>query len=168
MLQAIAIGHIGRDAECKSANGREFTTFRIAHTDRWTDDAQQVHEETTWIDVIINGRPNVLPYLRKGQQVFVSGNMSVRVYSSAKDRCMKAGMTINARQIELLGSKGDDIPAQLFDANSGAIHEVKKWFNVPSLVRDEQQPEFIPMVSKSQERFVVDRNGWVSKFEGED
>ncbi len=168
MLQAIAIGHIGRDAECKSANGREFTTFRIAHTDRWTDDAQQVHEETTWIDVIINGRPNVLPYLRKGQQVFVSGNMSVRVYSSAKDRCMKAGMTINARQIELLGSKGDEIPTQLFDANDGTMHQVQKWFNVPSLVRDEKAPEFIPMVSKSQERFVVDRNGWVSKFEGED
>lgn len=168
MLQAIAIGHIGRDAECKSANGREFTTFRIAHTDRWTDDAKQVHEETTWIDVVMNGKPNVLPYLRKGQQVFVSGNMSVRVYSSAKDRCMKAGMTINARQIELLGSKGDEVPAQLFDANDGSMLQVQKLFNVPSLVRDEKTPEFIPVVSKSQERFVVDRNGWVLKYEGED
>ena len=81
---------------------------------------------------------------------------------------MKAGMTINVRTIELLGGKGDEIPSVLFDAITGAQVEVKKWFNVPSLVRDETRPEFLPLVSKTQERFVADRNGWVQKYTGED
>lgn len=168
MLQTICIGHIGSDAQVKQANGSEFTTFRIAHSDRWKDEAGQVHEQTTWVDCIMNGRPNILQYLVKGQMVYVSGSTSLRVYSSPKDRCMKAGLTINVRQVELLGGKGDDIPATLFDANTGAQVDVKKWFQVPSLVRDETQPEWLPLVSRSQERFVADRNGWVSKFIGEE
>lgn len=168
MLQGIAIGHIGGDAEVKNSNGKEFTTFRVAHTDRWTDEAGQTHENTQWIDCVMNGKPGVIEWLRKGQMVFVTGSMSCRIYPSAKDRCMKAGVTINVRNLELLGGKGDDIPSVLFDANTGAQVEVKKWFNVPSLVRDENQPELVPLVSRSQERFVADRNGWVQKFTGED
>lgn len=168
MLQVTCIGHLGSDAEFKQSNGREFTTFRVAHTDRWTDDAGQVHENTTWVDCIMNGKPNVIDYLKKGQMVFVTGSCTLRVYSSQKDRCMKAGMQINVRQIELLGGKSEEIPSTLYDANSGAQVEVKKWYQVPSLVRDDQQVEWWPLVSRNQERFVADRNGWVQKFVGED
>lgn len=168
MLQVTLIGHIGSDAEVKSSNGREFTTFRVAHSDRWTDDAGQVHEQTTWVDCIMNGKPNVVEWLKKGQMVFVAGSSTLRVYSSQKDRCMKAGMTINVRQVELLGGKSDEIPNVLFDANTGAQLQVQKWYNVASLVRDESQPEWYPLVSRSQERFIADRNGWVQKFVGEE
>lgn len=167
MLQSSVIGHLGGDAEFKNENGREFTTFRVANTDRWTDEAGQVHEETQWVDVIMNGKPGVLPYLKKGQQVFCSGPSRTRIYSSKKDRCMKAGLTIQARSVELLGGKSDDVPSQLFDANTGAAVEVKKWYNAPSLVRTEEQPEWLPLVSRSQEQYVADRNGWVQKFTGE-
>lgn len=168
MLQTTCIGHIGGDAEVKNSNGKEFTTFRIAHTDKWTDEAGQVHENTTWVDVIMNGRPGVLEWLKRGQMVFVSGSSTLRVYSSAKDRCMKAGLTINARQVELLGGRGDDVPSVLFDANTGAQVDVKKWFQAAQLVRDESQPEWVPLVSRNQSRFVADRNGWVQPFVGED
>lgn len=163
MLQITAIGHIGGDAEVKTSNGREFTTFRIAHTDRWTDDAGQVHENTQWVDCIMNGRPGVLEYLKKGQMVYVNGGASLRVYSSAKDRCMKAGITINVKLIELLGGRGDDVPNRLYDMNTGAQVEVKRFYNVPSLVREENQPEYLQLVSRSQEKFICDRNGWVTK-----
>lgn len=168
MLAVTLIGHLGSDAEFKQSNGREFTTFRVAHTDRWTDDAGQVHENTTWVDCIMSGKPNVIEYLKKGQMVFVTGSCTLRVYSSQKDRCMKAGMQVNVRQVELLGGKSDEIPSTLYDANTGAQVEVKKWFQVPSLVRDAQQPEWVPLVSRTQERFIADRNGWVQKFIGED
>lgn len=168
MLAVTCIGHLGSDAEFKQSNGREFTTFRIAHSDRWTDDAGQVHENTTWVDCIMSGKPNVIEYLKKGQMVFVGGSCTLRVYSSQKDRCMKAGMQINVRQVELLGGKSDEIPSTLYDANTGAQVDVKKFFNVPSLQRDGTQPELVPLVSRSQERFVCDRNGWVSKYQGED
>ena len=164
MFQATAIGHIGGDAEVKNSNGKEFTTFRIAHSDKWTDESGQAHESTQWIDCVMQGRPNVLEYLKKGQMVYVMGNASARVYPSAKDRCMKAGVTINVRLLELLGGKSDEVPSVLYDANTGAQVEVKKYYNVSSLVRNESEPELYPVVSRNQERFVVDRNGWVTKF----
>lgn len=164
MLQTFCIGHIGSDAEVKQSNGREFTTFRIAHTDKWTDDAGQVHESTTWVDCIMQGKPNVIEYLKKGQMVFVSGSTTLRVYSSAKERCMKAGMTINVRQVELLGGKTDEIPNTLFDATTGVQLSVKKFYNIQELVRDNTQPEYMPLVSRSQERYIADRNGWVQKY----
>lgn len=164
MLQTSCIGHIGSDAEVKLSNGREFTTFRIAHTDKWTDDAGQVHESTTWVDCIMQGKPNVIEYLKKGQMVFVSGSTSLRVYSSAKERCMKAGMTINVRQVELLGGKTDEIPNILFDATTGVQLSVKKFYNIQELIRDDTQPEYMPLVSRSQERYIADRNGWVQKY----
>lgn len=167
MLQTICIGHLGGDAEFKQSNGKEFSTFRLAHTDRWTDDAGQTHESTTWVDCIMNGRPNVIEYLKKGQLVYVSGSATLRVYSSPKERCMKAGLTINVRQVELLGGKNDDVPNVLYDAQTGAQVEVKKYYNVPSLVREADAQEWMPLISRSQERFVADRNGWVQKYEGE-
>lgn len=168
MLAVNCIGHIGSDAEFKQSNGREFTTFRVAHSDRWTDDAGNVYESTTWVDCIMSGRPGVFEYLKKGQLVFVSGSCSLRVYSSQKERCMKAGMQINVRQIELLGGKSDEIPSALYNANSGVKVDVEKWYRVPSLVRDESQPEWIPLVSRTQARFVADRDGWVSPFVGDE
>lgn len=96
--------------------------------------------------------------------VFVSGSTSLRVYSSAKERCMKAGMTINVRQVELLGGKTDEIPNILFDATTGVQLSVKKFYNIQELVRDNTQPEYMPLVSRSQERYIADRNGWVQKY----
>lgn len=168
MLQANAIGHIGSDAEVKTSNGREFTTFRIAHSDKWTDDAGNQHENTQWIDCVMNGKTAVVEWLKKGQQVYVSGSLTTRIYSSAKERCMKAGITINVRTLELIGSKGDEIPNVLYDANTGEQVEVKKYYNVHSLIRDANQPELYPLVSRTQERFVADREGWVCKFQGTD
>ena len=165
MFVANAIGHLGSDAELKTNNGKEFVTFRIAHADRWTDEAGNQHESTQWIDCVMNGRPAVLEYLRRGQQVFVSGNASLRVYSSAKDRCMKAGVTINVRSLELLGAKTDEIPSVLFDSTTGAQMDVKKYFGVPALVRKKTEAEFITLFDRNQNPYLVNRAGWVTKFQ---
>lgn len=164
MLQVSCIGHIGGDAEFKSSNGKEFTTFRIAHTDRWTDESGQAHETTTWVDCIMNGKPAVIEWLKKGQLVYVAGSCSLRIYPSAKERCMKPGMTINVRSVELLGGKSDEVPSVLYTAQTGAQVEVKKWYHAESMVRTESDPEWIPLLSRSQARFVADRNGWVQPY----
>ena len=103
MLQAIVIGHIGADAVVKNHNGSEFTTFRVAHSERFTDSEGHQVENTTWVDVTLPGKPAVGQYLVRGQCVAVIGNLSTRVYSSAYDRCYKAGVRIAARSVELIG-----------------------------------------------------------------
>lgn len=163
MLQCTLIGHLGADAECKNANGKEFVTFRVANTDRWTDDAGQVHESTIWVDCIINGKPKVFDYLKKGQMIYVTGSVSLRVYSSAVEKCMKAGLTINVQRIELLGGKADDIPAKLYTESEGKEVMIMRYFFAPTLQREVTDPEKVVLVSKRGEKYFVDRQGWVCR-----
>lgn len=168
MLKAMIIGRLGGDAEVKVSNDRKFVAMRVAHSYRWKDANQVDHEETLWVDVVLDGEPSVTPYLKRGAQVYAEGRVSTRVYSSPKDKCMKAGLTINARSIELLGGQSDAIPAELYDPNTGAAVSVVKMYSVPELIRGANLPEFLPYVSKHGERFVVDRSGRVAPFEGTD
>lgn len=163
MLLTTAIGHIGGDAVCQVSNGNEFTTFRVAHTDKWTNGDGTTTENTIWVDCIMQGRPNVMPYLKKGQKVFITGTASLRVYSSPKDKCMKAGLTIHVRNLELLGTKTDDIPAKLYTEEGNVEVQVYKHYHVPQLVRGVTGAEFENLVSQGGEKFLVDRQGWVSK-----
>lgn len=163
MLKSIVIGYLGSDAEVKNSNGKEFTSFRVAHTAKFTDTQNVVHEETTWVDCIMNGSSAVNEYLKKGQLVYVEGNSSMRVYSSAKDRCMKAGLTINVRSIELLGSKTDEVPANLVRTDTGEMVKVTKFYHASTLVRSQEMPEKINLQSNSGKLFYADRSGWVFK-----
>lgn len=152
MLQQIVIGNLGSDAEFKNENGHEFTVFRVAHTESWNDSAGQKQSRTQWVDVIMNGKPNVLPYLKRGTMVCVIGSVTTRVYSSAKDRCMKAGLTINAVRVELLGGSTESVPRNLYDQN-GQLHEVQKFYHTD--VTDSI------LMSQRGETFQVDANGWI-------
>lgn len=105
MFKIEVIGNLGADAEVKESNGTKFVTMRIAHTDAYKDEGGNKHEKTLWIDATMNdAESKLLPYLKQGVKVFVRGNASLRVYSSPKDRCMKAGVTVSVREIELVGA----------------------------------------------------------------
>lgn len=164
MFQSIVIGNLGADAEVKNVNGKEFTSFRVAHSDRWKDENGQSHEQTQWIDCVLSGKPNVVEYLKKGATVFVSGSSNLRVYSSMKDRCMKAGITINVRSIELLGGKPDIVPSVLYRGDTGEQIDITKWFLARQLIRTQDEQEYIALLSRTQEQFVCDRDGWVVPF----
>lgn len=163
MLQSILIGYLGADAESKNANGKDFITFRVANTDKWTDGAGQVHENTTWVDCVINGRNALLPYLKKGQQVYVVGAVSLRVYSSAKDKCMKAGLTINVRQVELLGGKSDDFPSVLYSEDKTTQVAVSKYFFAPQMASQGPDAKEQVFFSGNGQRYIIDKQGWVRK-----
>lgn len=159
MLQTTIVGNVGGTPTTQSANGKEFTSFRVAHNDTWKDDAGNQHSNTVWVDCILNGKPAVVEYLTPGTQVIVQGDTKLRVYSSQKDRCMKAGLSIRVQNIELLGNKRDEVPSRLYDAN-GVQHDVSKWF-----LTDVKNT---PLMSQSGAQFQTDENGWVSKVQSND
>lgn len=165
MLQALLVGHLGGDAEVKTKDGREFVTMRVAHSERWTDENGQLHENTVWVDCIMDGRPKVVEFLKRGTIVCVTGAAMTRLYSSAKERCMKAGLQIRVLSINLVGSKPDVVPSRLYSTEDGREMVVNKYYQCPELVRKEDDVEWYPLVSRSGDRFVVDRNGWVQKYE---
>ena len=108
MLKAELIGHLGADAEIKDVDGVRFVACRIADSNTWTDRNGVKHEQTRWVDVTLPQDSPVFPYLKRGTQVFVRGNMDTRVYSSEKDRCMKCGITIRAIEVQLLSASKKD------------------------------------------------------------
>lgn len=156
MLQTTVVGNIGAAPQTNSANGKEFTTFRIAHNDTWKDDAGNQHSNTVWVDCIMNGKPNVIQYLTPGTQVFVSGDTKLRVYSSQKDRCMKAGLQIKVNVIELLGGKRDDVPSRLYDSE-GVQHDVTKMYFTDA--------KSIPLFSQQGKAYMADKKGRVTPVE---
>lgn len=102
MLNLQVIGNLGADAEKRESNGRAFTTFRVAHSERRTDGT----EVTTWASCVLNGDGGSLTqYLKKGTKVFVSGRMRVRTFSSPKTHQIEAGIDISVDRIELCGSQ---------------------------------------------------------------
>lgn len=161
MFNAVVIGHLGGDAEVKTSNGREFTVFRVAHTSRWADDAGQIHEELIWVDCTMPGKPAVVEFLKKGQQVFVSGSVSLRVYSSKKDRCMKAGCTVSVKQIELLGGKPDEVPNKLYRTDNNAEVSVAKFYWSEDIVTNANFEEKLELVSRSQKKFIANKEGYI-------
>ena len=149
------IGNLGANAEIKTADGREFVTFRIAHNDSFKG-ADGVRKETSmWVDCTMNcttGRPAVLPYLTKGTTVCVVGNVSLRVYSSEKDRCMKAGLTIHVQKLELLGGSGDAIPRRLYTSD-GVMVDVNKYYHAET-----QEPV---LYDQRGNGYQVAEGGWI-------
>ena len=105
MLKLVISGNLGADAELRNANGAQFISFRVAHSDRWTDrNSGEVHDNTTWVSCTLNGDGgNLRPYLKQGTKVFVYGDVSTRIYVSPKDGKQYAGIDCRVRQLELCG-----------------------------------------------------------------
>lgn len=153
MLQFQVIGNLGADAELHVENGNEFLTFKVAHTERYSQGDNQV-ETTTWVSCVLNGRADKLrQYLTKGQKVFVCGDGSVRTYHSAKMQRLVAGCNLFVRQIELVGGRADDVPRQLFDGD-GVQHQVGKYYYCDTA-------KGLTLQSRAGSMFTVDAAGWV-------
>lgn len=153
MLQSFVIGYLGADAEVKGENGKEFTTFRVAHSERWKGADGVEHDTTQWVDVILNGKPNVVEYLKAGTLVYAAGHCKLRCYSSEKARGFIAGITISAVTIELLGGQSDLVPKKLYSSD-GKMHDIFKYYYCGD-TRGEV------LTNGRGKEYAVDDNGWV-------
>lgn len=106
MLKAEIIGNLGADAEVKVAGENEFTTFRMAHSDKRTDRVSgEVIKQTTWVNVTRQGNSqNLLPFLKKGIKVYVRGNLQMKTTQDPAGR-VYTGLYIHATEIELCGQE---------------------------------------------------------------
>lgn len=162
MLKVELIGNLGADAEIKDSNGSKFVAMRIAHTSKYTDQNGQPHEKTTWVDVTMNdAESKVLPYLKAGVKVFVRGNADLRVYSSPKDRCMKAGLSVSAFEVELCGGSSDAVPRELIALEDGNIFKVTKYYQCDLDTSKWKKEDTGTLVDKQGRSYQVVKGGWV-------
>lgn len=155
MLKIQVIGNLGADAELHQSNGSEFISFRVAHTETITRNGVQT-DSVTWVDVTMNGNGGqLLQYLKRGAKVYVDGNAVLRVYSSKKDRCMKAGVTCFARTVELCGGSSDIVPRELI-SQDGILLRVNKYFHI-------EEPQYFNQIvfDKNMNQYATNENGWV-------
>ena len=163
MFRAEIIGNLGADASVMESNGSKFVTMRIAHTDAYKDEQGNKHEKTVWVDATMNdAESKLLPYLKQGVKVFVRGNASLRVYSSPKDRCMKAGVTLSVREIELVGGSSDDVPRQLIDPATGMLYESQKYYWINRDNKEMKEDDLMQLVDARGNQYVMNKAGFVS------
>lgn len=163
MISASVIGNLGADAEVVSSNGNKFVTLSIAHTRKFKQPDGKETEQTDWVDAIINNVEHpVIPYLKRGVKVFVYGSARLRVYSSKKDRMMKAGLTINVISIELCGGQSELVPRQLIDPDTAAVHDTQKyyWTNVPTKGMKSADKKIL--VDERGNQYEMDFHGFVA------
>lgn len=162
MLKVEMIGNIGADAEVKDSNGSRFVAFRMANTQKYKQQDGTEKEVTDWIDVTFNNPDSaVVPYLKRGEKIFVRGNGKLRVYSSPKDRCMKAGLTIMAQEIELVGGIRDAVPRELVQPESGALIKVVKFYQADIDTSKMKKDDKGFLFDRQGNPYTLVKGGWV-------
>lgn len=129
MLTVNLIGNLGADAEVKNIQGKVYLTFRVAHSERFTKADGTVVEETQWVSCITNQFVKLQEYLKKGQKVFVSGELKAQVVWAASVKTNVVGLSVNVRSIELCNYvNSDEVPPVLYDKD-GIQHNVYKYYH---------------------------------------
>ena len=166
MFKVELIGNLGADAEVKSSEGSKFVAFRVANTEKWTDGNGQEHVQTDWFDAILsNVESKVIPFLKAGVKVFIRGNATKRVYSSKKDRCMKAGITVHVQELELCGGSSDDVPRQLIDTETGALVDVAKYYWANADTKSMKKADTRVFADRQGKMYVMDSRGFVTPYQ---
>ncbi len=103
-------GTVGRDAEVRyTPSGLAVLSVTVANNIGFGD-----KQQTLWIRVALFGKRaegNLQNYLKKGQQVFVSGELTQNEYK-ANDGTMKSSLELNANIIDLLGKRNESSQPQ--------------------------------------------------------
>lgn len=123
-------GNLGRNAETRySANGTAICSFSVAVKSGYGE-----REKTLWVRCSMFGKRaegGLVPYLVKGQQVAVSGELSLNEYQG-NDGQTRTSLEVNIRDITLLGGRSD---------NSGAPNQNHAPQQQPQAPQQQQAPQ---------------------------
>lgn len=111
------VGNVGRDAEVKALpSGQSVLNVTIGTSTGFGD-----KQKTMWIRCAIWGKRaegQLVNYLKKGQQVFVCGELSQQEYQGT-DGSTKTALELNAFTLDLVGKRSDNpLVAQSNNASS--------------------------------------------------
>lgn len=126
MLFAEIIGNLGHDAVVKLINGKEYTSFDVAHSERMSNGERR----TVWVSVLRSGNGGqLLQYLKRGARVFVRGELSAKVYTT-RDGAANVSLSVMAREVQLCQTVDD-----------GQQHQTNQQYRPAAPV---QQPQYAP------------------------
>lgn len=111
MLNEVRImGHLGADPEVRTTpNGATTATFRVACTERWTDQSGQKQERTEWVTCVAWRKTAELAqmYLRKGSRAYVLGKLQTRTWEDKNGGGKRYATEVVIDRLLLLDRKDD-------------------------------------------------------------
>lgn len=111
MQKTLIIGHLGKEAEVKEVNGKQFVSFTLADSNKRKTATGEIIDSVTWYECTMN-LTNVLPYLKKGQQVMVIGRSYATGYVSKQTGEIAVAMKCVVQELQLLGSPSGNTGSQ--------------------------------------------------------
>lgn len=104
MLKLQVTGNLGTDAENRDLAGHVYTCFKIAENQVYKDrQTGEKKTKTTWISCVKYGdNPGLLPFLKKGQRVYLEGEVYAKAYTD-KNGQITAGLNLRVTYLELEG-----------------------------------------------------------------
>jgi single-strand DNA-binding protein len=107
MIKLQIVGNLGADCIQKEVNGRSVINFNVAHTEKFKDSNGNLKEKTIWVNCAYwTDRTAIVPYLKKGQMVYVEGSPEAEGYMN-KDNQPAATLRLRVQNVQLLGSRGE-------------------------------------------------------------
>ena len=128
MIKLQVIGHLGKDCTTNVVNGKNVINFSVAHSERYKDATGTQKEKTTWVECAYwTERTAIVPYLKKGQLVYVEGTPEARAYQKA-DGTAASSLSMRISSVQLLGgAKGETGQ----DGNADHINTTDENVNLP-------------------------------------
>lgn len=124
--KAILIGNLGSDPEIRmTGSGTKVAQFSLATSRSWKSQSGEQQEKTEWHRVVCWDKlaDIVERYLRKGQQVYIEGEIEYRQYEAKDGSGTRYATEIRARDMMMLGGRegggGGDFEAAGSRARSG-------------------------------------------------
>ena len=108
MIKLMLTGALGNDCEIREVGNRKAINLTVAVNQDYKDHDGRKVEKTEWVKAVLwksnDQSTKITEFLKKGQKVYIEGIPSSEGYES-KDGGVKTSLTVNIKDIELLGSK---------------------------------------------------------------
>ena len=129
--KVVIVGHVGRDPEMRyMADGTAVTNFSVATNRRWTNQAGERVDETTWFRVSVWGRQaeTTNQYVTRGSKLLVEGRLvpdpatgGPRIWSR-QDGAAGASFELRADVVRFLSSR-DEMALAAVDGDPADVQE---------------------------------------------
>lgn len=109
--KAFLIGSVGKDPETRQFNdGGQVCNFTLATSRTFTDREGQKQEQTTWHNIVLNGKlANLSQYIHKGSKLYIEGEIRNRSFQTQEGQTRYVSEII-AQGVQLLDPKPQSQP----------------------------------------------------------
>lgn len=140
------VGRIGKDAEQRNTqSGKTVTTFSVATSEKYTNQAGEKVESTQWHRCVCWGKLAEITgqYATKGQLVACRGKMTYRKYTDSNGQERDIAEIV-VDDFMLLSSKSDSQPSEPVQQAKQPTHAQANGYNDPAEQQDDSVPDDLP------------------------